>query len=89
MGVQILLIVKSFFMENRKKVIRFQRDTIRSCHWEICMVFHTTGEIELHSMHLRKEDYHLIKEKNEWLTPKKAENYIEKNKQYIIETYYP
>jgi hypothetical protein len=71
----------------KKQIIRFQRDTIRSCFWEMCLVFHPDGGIELWSAHVRREDGECLKQKIEWLTPTQAEKYKAKNEGYIIERY--
>jgi hypothetical protein len=71
----------------KKKIIRFYRDTIRSCFWETCVVYHPDGRIEIHSIHVRREDSHFLKEKIEWVSPARAEKYIAQNERYIIERY--
>jgi hypothetical protein len=73
---------------SKNRIVRFIKDTINGCHWELNLTYYPDGKIELWSGHLRKEDYHLTKESLKVVTPAQAESFYNKNARYIIEDYY-
>lgn len=66
---------------------RYIKDTIKSCHWETQITENEDGTFELWKGYFRKDSADLIKEEKEVLTKEQAEQYKEKNKEDLIETY--
>ena len=65
---------------------RYSKDTIKNQVWETCIIENETN-IVLSEIHLRRDNFKVIKEVEKEITKQEAENYKEKNKQWHIETY--
>jgi len=65
---------------------RYSKDTIKNQVWETCIIENETS-IVLSEIHLRRDNFKVIKEVEKEITKQEAENYKEKNKQWHIETY--
>ena len=65
---------------------RYSKDTIKNQVWETCII-ENENNIILSEIHLRMDNFKVIKEVEKQITQQEAENYKEKNKQWHIETY--
>jgi len=65
---------------------RYSKDTIKNQVWETCII-ENENNIILLEIHLRRDNFKVIKEIEKQITKQDAEIYKEKNKKWHIETY--
>ena len=65
---------------------RYSKDTIKNQVWETCII-ENENNIILLEIHLRRDNFKVIKEVEKQITKQEAEFYKEKNKKWHIETY--
>jgi hypothetical protein len=69
-----------------RTIHRYQKDTIRNQAWETSITI-DGDTITMDKIHFRKDNYDVIKEVSETITPKEMETFMRKNQMYHIETY--
>ena len=65
---------------------RYSKDTIKNQVWETCII-ENENNIILSEIHLRRDNFKVIKEVKKQISQQEAEIYKEKNKRWHIETY--
>ena len=65
---------------------RYSKDTLKNQVWETSIV-EENGTFTIYETHLRRDCFRVIKEVEKVISKEEAEQYKEKNKDFLIETY--